>query len=121
MSAPRWHSDKESAADAADSGDMSDVGLILCLGRFPGEGNGNPVQYSCLENSMERRVWQATFNEVLKEFNITERLRTHALATYIQPSTEGSTKGNQARQINQSNPYGKEEVKLSLVASDLTY
>ena len=68
--------------------------MILGLGRFPGEGNGNPLQYFYLENSMERRVWWATFNEVIKESNMTEQLITHALATYIQHSTEGSTKGN---------------------------
>ena len=34
--------------------------LIPGLERFPGEGNGNPLQYSCLENQMERGVWQAT-------------------------------------------------------------
>ena len=34
-----------------------DLGSILGLGRFPGEGNGNPFQYSCLENSLDRRAW----------------------------------------------------------------
>ena len=34
-----------------------DVGLIPGLGRFPGEGNGNPLQYSCLENPMDRGAW----------------------------------------------------------------
>jgi len=37
-----------------------DVSLIPELGRFPGEGNGNPLQYSCLENLMDRGVWWAT-------------------------------------------------------------
>ena len=36
-----------------------DAGLIPGSGRSPGEGNGNPVQYSCLENSMDREAWQA--------------------------------------------------------------
>ena len=35
-----------------------DTGLILGLGRSPGVGNGNPLQYSCLENSMDRGAWQ---------------------------------------------------------------
>ena len=39
-------------------GDVGDVGLLPGLGRFPGVGNGNPLQYSCLENSMERGDWQ---------------------------------------------------------------
>ena len=37
----------------ADAGDERDAGLILGLGRSPGDGNGNPPQYSCLENSIE--------------------------------------------------------------------
>ena len=40
----------------ADTGDARDVGLIPQSGRSPGEGNGNPLQYSCLENSMD---WEA--------------------------------------------------------------
>ena len=43
-----------------------DVGLILGLGRHPGEGSGNPLQYSCLENSMDRGAWWATVHGVTK-------------------------------------------------------
>ena len=39
---------------------VGDLGLILGLGRSPGEGNGNPLQYSCLENPVDRGAWQAT-------------------------------------------------------------
>ena len=49
---------KESACNEGD------LGSIPGLGRFPGEGNGNPLQYSCLENPMGRGVWQATVHEV---------------------------------------------------------
>ena len=42
-----------------------DLGLIPVLGRSPGEGNGNPPQYSCLENSMDRGAWHSTVHEVL--------------------------------------------------------
>ena len=49
---------KESACNAGDPG------LIPGLGRTPGEGTGNPLQYSCLENSMERGVWWATVHGV---------------------------------------------------------
>ena len=45
---------KNPPARAADTGD---VGSIPELGRFPGEGNGNPLQYSCLENPMDRGAW----------------------------------------------------------------
>ena len=41
----------------ANTGDIGDVGSIPGSGRSPGEGNGNPLQYSCLENSMDRGDW----------------------------------------------------------------
>ena len=44
----------------ANAGDVRDVGLIPGSGRFPGEGNGTPLQYSCLENPMDRGAWWAT-------------------------------------------------------------
>ena len=44
----------------ANAGDAGDVDSTLGSGRSPGEGNGNPCQYSCLEYSMDRGVWQAT-------------------------------------------------------------
>ena len=51
---------KESACKAGDPG------LISVLGRPPGEGNDNPLQYSCLENPMDRGTWQATVHVVAK-------------------------------------------------------
>ena len=45
---------------SADAGNTRDVGSIPGLGRSPGEGNGNPLQYSCLENHMDRGAWWAT-------------------------------------------------------------
>ena len=48
---------KESAYNAGD------LGLIPGSGRSPSEGNGNPLQYSCLENPVERGAWQATVHE----------------------------------------------------------
>ena len=50
----------------AKAGDTRDVGLIPELGRSPGEGNGNLLQYSCLENSMHRGAWRATVHGVAK-------------------------------------------------------
>ena len=49
--------------------------MIPRLGRSPGEENGHPFQYSCLENSMDRAAWQATVHETA-ELDMTERL-TH--------------------------------------------
>ena len=48
----------------ANSGDLGDMGLISGLGRFPGRGNGNPLQYSCLENSKDRGAWRAIVHGV---------------------------------------------------------
>ena len=64
---------KESACDAGDPG------LIPGSGRSPGEGNGNPLQYSCLENSTNRGAWWAWG---CKELDMTERL-TLSLFSYI--------------------------------------
>ena len=50
----------------ASAGDAGDVGLILGSGRYPGEGNGNPLQYSCLENSMDSGAWGAIVHGVAK-------------------------------------------------------
>ena len=47
--------------------DAGDVGLIPRLGRLTGVGNGNPLQYSCLGNPMDRGVWQVTVHGVAKE------------------------------------------------------
>jgi len=52
----------------ANTGDMD---VIPGLGRSPGEGNGNPFQYSCLANPMDRGAWQATVHRVTKELDTT--------------------------------------------------
>ena len=50
----------------ADAGDIRDRGSIPGLGRSPGERNGNPLQYSCLENPMDRGDWQAIVHRITK-------------------------------------------------------
>ena len=50
----------------ANEGAAKDMGLITRSGRAPGEGNGNPLQYSCLENSMDRGAWRATVHGIAK-------------------------------------------------------
>ena len=67
---------KESAYNAGGTGS------IPGLGRSPGEGNGNPLMYSCLKNSIDRGAWQATVHGVAKV--------RHNLATKPPPPPEGS-------------------------------
>ena len=50
----------------ANAGDTGDMDSIPGLGRSPGEGNGNPLQYSCLENPMDKGAWQGTVHGVAK-------------------------------------------------------
>ena len=50
----------------ANAGDIRDVGSMPGLGKSPGEGNGYPLQYSCLKNPMDRRAWQATVYGIRK-------------------------------------------------------
>ena len=49
---------------STDAGDLRDVGLIPESGRSSGGGHGNPLQYSCLENPMDRGAWRATVHGV---------------------------------------------------------
>ena len=58
-------SGKESACNAGD------LGLVPGWGRSPAEGNGTPLQYSCLENPMDRGALWATVHEVVKELDVT--------------------------------------------------
>ena len=60
---PRWLMIKNPPANARDTGDTV---LIPGSGRSPGAGNGNPLQYSCLENSMDKGAWRATVHGVAK-------------------------------------------------------
>ena len=50
----------------ANAGDVRDTGSIPGSGRSPGGGHGNPLQYSCLENPVDRGAWQATVHRVAK-------------------------------------------------------
>ena len=76
---PRQLSSKESASNA---GDVRDVGSIPGSGRGPGGGHGNPLQYSCLENAMDRGGWQATVHRAA-ESDTTERLSSGILCIIV--------------------------------------
>ena len=60
----------------ANVGDAGDAGLIPESERSSGDGNGNLLQYSCLENSMDREAWRATVH-VMAELDTTEQLITN--------------------------------------------
>ena len=68
MGFPGGSDGKESACDAGDPSS------IPGSGRSPGEGNGNPLQYSCLQNPMDRGAWRATVDGGHKESEMTEQL-----------------------------------------------
>ena len=63
---------------ACNEGVIGDAGLIPGLERNPGGGHGNPLQYSCLENPMDRGVWWATVHRVAKSRSRMKQLSTHA-------------------------------------------
>ena len=67
---PCWLSSKESVCNAQNPG------LIPGLGRAPGEGNGDPLQYSCLGNPMGRGAWQAAVHGITKESGTTKQTKT---------------------------------------------
>ena len=58
----------------ANAGDRKDAGSIPGSGRYPGEANGDPLQYSCLENPMDRGVWQAVVHEIAKSWTLLKQL-----------------------------------------------
>ena len=61
----------------ANEGDLRDADLITGLGRFPGGGHGNPLQYICLENSMDRGAWRAMVHRVAKSWTPLKQLSMH--------------------------------------------
>ena len=61
-----------------NAGDLRDACLVPGSGRSPAGGNGNPLQYSCLENPMDRGAWQAIVHEVTKSQTGLKQLSTHA-------------------------------------------
>ena len=79
----------------ASEGDLRDMGSIPGSGRSPEGGHGNPLQYSCLENPMDSRDWQATYTPWgRKEWDTTEQLtHTYTRSWHPVPSLHGKMKG----------------------------
>ena len=77
----------------ANAGDARDASSILGSGRSPGEGLGNPLQYSCLENPMDRRAWRATVYRVTKSQTQLKRL-THTHTQHMPRSRIAGSYGS---------------------------
>ena len=73
----------------ANAGDLRDGGSILGLGRSPGGGHGNPLQYSCLENPVDRGPWLATVHSVTYSQIGLKRLSTHEHCSWGTKETGG--------------------------------
>ena len=63
---------------SSNAGDSRDTGSIPGSGKFPGEGNGKPLQYSCLKNPMDREALQTTIHGVAKTHTRLKQLSPHA-------------------------------------------
>ena len=66
-----------------NAGDISDVGWIPESGRCPGGGHGNPLNYSCLENPMDKGSWQATVHRVTKSQTLLKQLSTYKVIDFF--------------------------------------
>ena len=87
----------------ANAGEVRDAGSIPQSGRSPGEGNGNPIQYSCLGNPMDRGAWQATVLGVAKSqtrLNTHTHTHTHTHTKIILGAMEKSKFGLDTRQYS---------------------
>ena len=71
----------------ANAGDLRDTGSIPGLRRSPGEGHGNPLQYSCLRSPIDRGAWQATVHGVAKSWIL---LKQDSMHVHVQDCTVGA-------------------------------
>ena len=77
----------------ANAGDARGEGLIAGLERLPGGGHGNPFQYSCLENSMDRGGWQATVHGLQRAGHDWATEHTHRIISHKHPQSHSRTEG----------------------------
>ena len=89
----------------ANAGDTRDASLLPGLGRSPGVGNGNPLQCSCLENSMDRGACWATVHGVAESLITTEQLSTHHACSLSAVLKAELFTAQDAMLINSSRPH----------------
>ena len=75
---------------SANAGDIRDMGSVPGLGRSPGKGHSSPLQYSYLENVMDRGAWWATIHRVTKSWTQLQQLSMHVPIIFIQYSLPGN-------------------------------
>ena len=97
MGFPGGSVDKESTCNAEDA---KGTGSFSGLGRSPGGGHASPLQYSCLENPMERGAWQAIAHRVTKTRTQRKQLITH---THTHTHTQ-SKRGCRERELKEQTP-----------------
>ena len=85
---------------------VGDLGLITGSGRSPGESNGNPLQYSCLENPMDRGAWRATVHRIAKSWTQLKWLSTYAVEQRVSMSSTTSTLV--LNQVMEAEPHDRE-------------
>ena len=95
---------------SAKAGDIRDASSIPGLGRPPGGGHGNPPQYSCLENPMDRGAWRATVHGVTKNWT---QLGVWAHSNILQCRTRRRGHGHQSNQGSISNRLNRPETSKS--------
>ena len=98
------HGFPSSSGGKASACNAGDPGLIPGSGRSPGEGNGNPLQYSCLENPIDRGAWRAIVHGVAKSWTLLSNTHTHTHTrththtythTHVHTHTHTETKNGQ--------------------------
>ena len=94
-----------------------DAGSIPGSGRSPGEGNCNPLQYSCLENPMDRGAWRSTVYGVIKESDTTERLKQQMIIS--QPSLNVSIKYHWDKWISSNNDHFRDMMHPSCLKPNM--
>ena len=104
----QWLSSKESTFNAGVAGD---VDSIPGSGRSPGEGNGNPLQYPCLENPMDRGAWWATVHRVAKSRTRLKRLSTHSCRVKTQKA--GGRLKTRKTALTKTQPYWHPDLRFS--------